>query len=77
MELTDKIENVKSGRSSSEIFDKRRPPEEFGEAVELFYDRDAHTFKAVVFDPQMKTVFEEKPFTNEQELRAFINRTVY
>lgn len=75
-EMLDKIEKVKNGNSNSEIFDKKRPPEEFGDAVELFYDKAEDHFKAVVFDPELKIVYSEKQFAHERDVCAFILSTV-
>ncbi|WP_100407311.1 hypothetical protein [Bacillus solitudinis] len=75
-EIIQKINNVKDGTADSEIFDLLRPPEEFGDAVELSYNDKDETFKAVVFDPQTKTVYSEEFIKDKTEVRSFIHKTV-
>lgn len=75
-EILQKIQNVKNGKSSSEIFDKVRPPEEFGDAVELFYNKENNCFKANVIDPYSRQLYSEKLLTNESEVLTFIRQTL-
>ncbi|RBW67999.1 hypothetical protein [Bacillus taeanensis] len=75
-EMLKKIENVKSGKSKSEIFDKLRPPEDFGDAVELYYNNDDESFRAIVFDPETKMVFSEERLSTTEDVSEFINKTV-
>ncbi|WP_078553634.1 hypothetical protein [Bacillus alkalicellulosilyticus] len=75
-EMKVKIENVKNGKSESEKFFKVRPPEEFGDAVELYYNNQEQIFTAVVYDPQTSTIFDEKNIATSEEVESFINKTV-
>ncbi|WP_216829833.1 hypothetical protein [Alkalihalobacterium elongatum] len=74
--MMEKILNVKKGKSESEIFNISRPPEDFGDAVELFYNDQEKSFKAVVYDPQTNTVFSEEDLKTETEVSSFIIKTV-
>ncbi|MEB1809280.1 MAG: hypothetical protein LPK26_18645 [Bacillaceae bacterium] len=74
--MKDKIANVKSGKVESETFNINRPPEDFGDAVELFYNEQEKCFKAVVFDPQTNTIFSEEKMEDENEVSSFIVKTV-
>lgn len=71
-----KVKKVKTGESDSEIFDKVRPPEEFGDAVELFYNEQEQRFHAKVIDPYTREVFSEKDIEGEEDVVAFIQTTV-
>jgi hypothetical protein len=75
-EIFRKIEDVKSGKSKSEIFDKERPPEDFGDAVELYYNNKDQSFRAIVFDPETKMVFSEERLSTPDDVNEFINKTV-
>lgn len=75
-EMEQKISNVKSGKSMREIFIKPRPPEEFGDAVELSYNEGLKSYVAIVFDPDMKTIYSEEAFQDESELKSFIQMTL-
>ncbi|WP_209123845.1 hypothetical protein [Alkalihalobacillus sp. BA299] len=75
-EILHKIANVKNGKSESEIFNIVRPPEDFGDAVELYYNDQEGRFKAVVFDPQTSTVFSEEMIEKEEDVSSFITKTV-
>ena len=75
-EMINKILNVKNGTIDHEIFDKKRPPEEFGDAVKLFYNQVEHTFTAVVFDPETKNVFSEKTLPDTDSAFSFISATL-
>lgn len=74
--MKDKIANVKNGKVESETFNISRPPEDFGDAVKLYYNEQEECFKAVVFDPQTNTVFSEEKMENEKEVSSFIDKTV-
>ena len=71
-DIMGKVSNVKTQTVEHEIFHKLRPPEELGDAVKLFYNEDEQTFRAVVFDPEMKTVFYEKTLPDADSTCAFI-----
>ncbi|WP_243291401.1 hypothetical protein [Bacillus sp. FJAT-47783] len=71
-----KVKKVKTGESRSEIFDKVRPPEEFGDAVELFYNEQKQCFYAKVIDPYTREVFSEKDIEGEENVVAFIQSVV-
>jgi len=75
-DIRQKIENVRSGKSTSEIFDKVRPPEEFGDAVELFFNKERNCFKAEVIDPYSKQVYSEQFLTTENDVISFIQEKV-
>ncbi|WP_096200619.1 hypothetical protein [Bacillus sp. FJAT-45350] len=73
-EITNKVEKVKNGQSSVEIFDIVRPPEDLGDAVELRYEEDK--FKAIVFDPETSQIYAEKYINDPEEVCSFIETTV-
>ncbi|WP_078428306.1 hypothetical protein [Alkalihalobacterium alkalinitrilicum] len=74
--LKSKVENIKNGKVKSEIFNISRPPEDFGDAVELFYNDQEQCFKAVVFDPQTTVVFSEEKMNTIEDACSFIIKTV-
>ena len=75
-EIAEKIKQVKAGDVKSEIFHKLRPPEEFGDSVELSYDDKNDQFRAVVFDPEMGDVYGIEKLDTEEEAHKFIVKTV-
>lgn len=75
-EIIKRINNVKNELVESETFMKERPPEEFGDAVKLFYNSEEQTFKAVVYDPDTKIVFSEKSISDENKACTFIENVL-
>jgi hypothetical protein len=75
-EMMEKIRNVENQTAEHEIFNKLRPPEEFGDAVELFYNENQQVFRAVVFDPETKTVFYEKTLPDAHAASSFITNVL-
>lgn len=70
-EMLEKIQHVQNTDVEYEIFIHQRPPEEFGDAVKLYFNEDK-TFKAVVFDPDTKEVFSEEVLEDSDRTVAFI-----
>lgn len=75
-EIMEKIHNVKNLSVEYEVFDKLRPQEEFGDAVELFYNDQENVFRAVVFDPETKKVYHEMNFPDVESTYTFISGIV-
>lgn len=75
-EMLEKVERLMSGETTSEVFDKVRPPEEFGDAVELFYNRNENLFQANVIDPYSRKIYSEKKLDNAEEVISFIHSTL-
>ncbi|MFC0471866.1 hypothetical protein ACFFHM_15515 [Halalkalibacter kiskunsagensis] len=75
-EILKKINNVKKKNKGHERFVQPRPPEEFGDAVELSFNKEEHTFHAIVFDPDTDEVFSKKDLSNVDETYAFITKVL-
>ncbi|MFD2511280.1 hypothetical protein ACFSUR_23950 [Halalkalibacter alkalisediminis] len=70
-EIVEKIQHVQNSDVPYEIFIHHHPPEEFGDAVKLYFNEDK-TFKAVVFDPDTKEVFSEEVLKDVDRTLTFI-----
>ncbi|WP_088102100.1 hypothetical protein [Halalkalibacter urbisdiaboli] len=75
-EMVEKIDKLQTGKSNEEIFDRLRPPEEFGDAVKLTYNLENESFHATVFDPQTKTIYSEIDILEREHVLSFIKKTV-
>ncbi len=75
-EISRKIENVRSGKSEVELFNKLRPPEEFGDSVELYFDEKKQLFRALVVDPELDIVYSEEQLQTLEEVHSFIVRAI-
>ncbi|WP_227936049.1 hypothetical protein [Alkalihalobacillus deserti] len=74
-EILEKIEHVQKGKVEFEVFVQERPPEEFGDAVKLYYNED-ETFKVVVFDPNTNEVFSEEVLEDTDRTLTFISKAL-
>jgi hypothetical protein len=75
-EIMQKINKVKNNNTDHEIFVQTRPPEELGDAVELFYNDKEHTFRALVVDPNTNEVFSEKVLPDIERTCSFISEVL-
>ncbi|WP_332694573.1 hypothetical protein [Halalkalibacter lacteus] len=75
-EIMQRINKVKKNNTDHEIFIQPRPPEEFGDAVELSFNEKEQTFHAIVFDPDTDEVFSEKDLPNTDQTFSFITKVL-
>lgn len=72
-EIMEKITNLSKKDHEYEIFINDRPPEEFGDAVKLLFNQNDHTYTAIVFDPDTKSVFSEETLSDKESICSFIS----
>ncbi len=72
--IMEKINKLKNKESEVESF--IRPPEEFGEAVKLYYNDKKNMFRAIIFDPDTRINYDEKSLDDVDQAYSFIIQTL-